>query len=448
MKAARKNDVPDGIVNRIIQYARQGYTTLDFDTYDTDWESEAYLTVSGQNSNNSVRVTDAFLHAVETDGDWTLTRRLDGKPAKTLKARDLWETIGYAAWASADPGVQYHTTINDWHTCPASGPIRASNPCSEYMFLDDTACNLASLNLLQFLNPETKVFDIAAYEHAVKLWTLTLEISVAMAQFPSREIARLSYDFRTLGLGYANIGGLLMSCGIPYDSDEGRAICGALSAVLTGRAYATSAEIAGRSGAFPSYKPNAEAMLRVIRNHKRAADGEAAGYEQLSVAPTPLDHASLMKAGPAFNALGEAARAAWSAALALGEVHGYRNAQVSVVAPTGTIGLVMDCDTTGIEPDFALVKFKKLAGGGYFKIINRAVPDALRALGYGEKAIEDMIAYAVGRATLGACAGDQPCLACAPRACRRRRSTRSRRRCAAPSTSASCSTSGRSAPRR
>ncbi len=400
VKAARKDDVPDGIINRIIQYARQGYTTLDFDTYDTDWELEAYLTVSGQNSNNSVRVTDAFLHAVETDGDWTLTRRLDGKPAKTLKARALWEKIGYAAWASADPGIQYHTTINDWHTCPESGPIRASNPCSEYMFLDDTACNLASLNLLQFLNPETKAFDIVAYEHAVRLWTLTLEISVAMAQFPSKEIARLSYDYRTLGLGYANIGGLLMSCGIPYDSDEGRAICGALSAVLTGRAYATSAEIAGKSGAFPGYKPNAEAMLRVIRNHKRAADGEVSGYESLSVAPTPLDHASLAKAGPAFAHLGDAARAAWSAALALGEAHGYRNAQVSVVAPTGTIGLVMDCDTTGIEPDFALVKFKKLAGGGYFKIINRAVPDALRALGYGEKAVEDIVAYAVGRATL------------------------------------------------
>ncbi|MGO9418310.1 vitamin B12-dependent ribonucleotide reductase, partial [Roseiarcus sp.] len=400
VKLARKNDVPDGIVKRVIQYARQGYTSLDFDVYDTDWESEAYLTVSGQNSNNSVRVTDAFLHAVESDGDWDLTWRLNGKTAKTVKARDLWEKIGYAAWASADPGIQYHTTINDWHTCPASGPIRASNPCSEYMFLDDTACNLASLNLLQFLNPETKAFDIVAYEHAVKLWTLTLEISVAMAQFPSREIARLSYEYRTLGLGYANIGGLLMSCGIPYDSDEGRAICGALSAVLTGRAYATSAELAAKNGAFPGYRPNAEAMLRVIRNHKRAADGEVSGYESLSVAPTPLDHASLAKAGPALDHLGEAARAAWSAALSLGQAHGYRNAQVSVVAPTGTIGLVMDCDTTGIEPDFALVKFKKLAGGGYFKIINRAVPDALRALGYDERRIEDMIAYAVGRATL------------------------------------------------
>ncbi len=405
VKAARKNDVPDGIVNRIIQEARQGRTQLDYDTYDTDWESEAYLTVSGQNSNNSVRVTDAFLHAVETDGDWNLTWRLSGKTAKTVKARSLWEKIGYAAWASADPGIQYHTTINDWHTCPASGPIRASNPCSEYMFLDDTACNLASLNLLQFLNPETKVFDIIAYEHAVRLWTLTLEISVAMAQFPSKEIARLSYEYRTLGLGFANIGGLLMSCGIPYDSDEGRAICGALSAVLTGRAYATSAELAAKTSAFPGYKPNAEAMLRVIRNHKRAADGEVSGYERLSVAPTPLDHASLMKAGPAFAPLGDAARAAWSAALSLGERHGYRNAQVSVVAPTGTIGLVMDCDTTGIEPDFALVKFKKLAGGGYFKIINRAVPDALRALGYGQGQIEDMIAYAVGRATLATAPG-------------------------------------------
>ncbi len=268
------------------------------------------------------------------------------------------------------------------------------------MFLDDTACNLASLNLLQFRDPATRTFDVGSYEHATRLWTLTLEISVAMAQFPSKEIARLSYDYRTLGLGYANIGGLLMSCGIAYDSDEGRAICGALSAILTGRAYATSAEIAAKSGAFPGHKANAEAMLRVIRNHKRAAEGEAAGYEQLSVAPTPLDHQSLEQAGAAWTGLSDAARAAWRDALELGTRHGYRNAQVSVVAPTGTIGLVMDCDTTGIEPDFALVKFKKLAGGGYFKIINRAAPEALRALGYDEKRIEDIVSYAVGRATL------------------------------------------------
>jgi ribonucleoside-diphosphate reductase alpha chain len=400
VKAARRNDVPDGVIKQIIQYARQGYTKIDFEEYDTDWESEAYLTVSGQNSNNSVRLTDAFLQAVESDGEWNLTRRLDGKVAKTMKARDLWEKIGYAAWASADPGLQYHTTINDWHTCPESGPIRASNPCSEYMFLDDTACNLASLNLLQFRDTQTKAFDVKGYEHAIRLWTLTLEISVAMAQFPSKEIARLSYDYRTLGLGYANIGGLLMSSGIPYDSDHGRAICGALSSILTGRAYATSAEIAAKSGTFPGHKANAQAMLRVIRNHKRAADGEAAGYEKLSVAPTPLDHAELANAGPAWAELSEAARASWRDALTLGEAHGYRNAQVSVIAPTGTIGLVMDCDTTGIEPDFALVKFKKLAGGGYFKIINRAVPEALRTLGYDEKQITDIVAYAVGRATL------------------------------------------------
>ena len=269
------------------------------------------------------------------------------------------------------------------------------------MFLDDTACNLASLNLLQFRDPATKVFDVAAYEHAVRLWTLTLEISVLMAQFPSREIARNSYDYRTLGLGFANIGGLLMSSGIGYDSDEGRAICGALSAIMTGRAYATSAEIAAKSGAFPGYAPNAEHMLRVIRNHSRAAEGQADGYEQLSVAPTPLDHASIAKAGRAWAALSEAARASWRDALELGQRHGYRNAQVSVVAPTGTIGLVMDCDTTGIEPDFALVKFKKLAGGGYFKIINRAVPEALRALGYGEAAIAEIEAYATGHGSLG-----------------------------------------------
>src|ERR1700734_2272999 len=400
VKAARRDDVPDGVIKQIIQYARQGYTKIDFEEYDTDWESEAYLTVSGQNSNNSVRLTDAFLQAVENDGEWNLTRRLDGKVAKTLKARDLWGKIGYAAWASADPGLQYHAPINDWHTCPESGPIRASNPCSEYMFLDDTACNLASLNLLQFRDTATKAFDVKGYEHAIRLWTLTLEISVAMAQFPSKEIARLSYDYRTLGLGYANIGGLLMSSGIPYDSDHGRAICAALSSILTGRAYATSAEIAAQSGVFPGHKANAQAMLRVIRNHKRAADGEAGGYEKLSVAPTPLDHSELANAGPAWAALSEAARASWSDALKLGEAHGYRNAQVSVIAPTGTIGLVMDCDTTGIEPDFALVKFKKLAGGGYFKIINRAAPEALRALGYDEKQIDDIVAYAVGRATL------------------------------------------------
>jgi len=395
IKAARRDDVPDNLIKRIVQFARQGFKDITFDTYDTDWDSEAYLTVAGQNSNNSVRVTDAFLQAVESDGPWTLTRRLDGKPAKTLQARELWDKIGYAAWASADPGIQFHTTINDWHTCPVGGDIRASNPCSEYMFLDDTACNLASLNLLQFRNEETKQIDIDSYEHAVRLWTLVLEISVLMAQFPSREIAQLSYDYRTLGLGYANVGGLLMSSGIAYDSAAGRAITGALSAIMTGVCYATSAEIARERGTFARFQENREAMLRVIRNHRRAAHGESHGYEGLAISPVPLD----ISASPDPLLMTRAARA-WDNALAQGELYGYRNAQVTVVAPTGTIGLVMDCDTTGIEPDFALVKFKKLAGGGYLKIVNRAVPEGLRALGYRENEIAEIEAYAVGHASL------------------------------------------------
>ncbi|MBX9760485.1 MAG: vitamin B12-dependent ribonucleotide reductase [Beijerinckiaceae bacterium] len=400
IKLARRDFVTDNYIKRVIQFARQGYTEIQFDTYDTDWDSEAYLTVSGQNSNNSVRVTDEFLRAVERDQDWSLTRRTDGKLHKKLKARDLWEKIGYAAWASADPGIQYHTTINDWHTCPASGPIIASNPCSEYMFLDDTACNLASLNLLTFRDPATGKYDLARYEHAVRLWTLVLEIAVMMAQFPSKEIARLSYDYRTLGLGYANVGGLLMSSGLGYDSDEGRAIVAGLTAIMTGVCYETSAEIASELGPFPNYKPNAAHMLRVIRNHRRAAYGQTEGYEALSVLPVALDHATLTKLGENGAELAARSRDAWDRALAGGEQHGYRNAQTTVVAPTGTIGLVMDCDTTGIEPDFALVKFKKLAGGGYFKIINRAVPEALRVLGYRPSEIAEIEAYAVGHASL------------------------------------------------
>ena len=400
IKAARKNHVPDNYIRRVIQFAKQGYKDLEFPTYDTDWDSEAYLTVSGQNSNNSVRVTDEFLKAVEADRDWDLFwRTRPGKISKTVKARDLWEKIGYAAWASADPGLQFHTTINDWHTCATSGPIIASNPCSEYMFLDDTACNLASLNLLAFHNPATGEgrghYDIEGYEHAVRLWTVVLEISVLMAQFPSREIAQRSFDFRTLGLGYANVGGLLMSSGIPYDSEAGRAICAALSAIMTGISYATSAEMAAELGAFPRFAENRESMLRVVRNHRRAAYGERTGYEQMTTPPVPLEHKAIPD-----QKLAEHAKRAWDRALSLGEAHGYRNAQATVVAPTGTIGLVMDCDTTGIEPDFALVKFKKLAGGGYFKIINRAVPDALRVLGYGDNEIAEIVAYAVGHGTL------------------------------------------------
>ncbi len=395
IRAAKKDQVPENYVQRVIQFARQGYKDMEFKTYDTDWDSEAYLTVSGQNSNNSVSIKDNFLRAVEEDGDWNLTARKDGRVMKTLKARDLWETISYAAWASADPGIHFNTTMNDWHTSPAGGPIRGSNPCSEYMFLDDTACNLASLNLLQFKDKATKRINIGDYEHAVRLWTIVLEISVMMAQFPSKRIAELSYEYRTLGLGYANIGGLLMSTGIPYDSAEGRAIAGSLTAIMTGICYATSAEMAAELGPFPNYEPNREHMLRVIRNHRRAAHGENAGYEALSVNPVALIHSENPDQDLAAHAM-----SAWDKALELGEKHGYRNAQVSVIAPTGTIGLVMDCDTTGIEPDFALVKFKKLAGGGYFKIINRAVPDALRTLGYSESQIAEIEAYAVGHGNL------------------------------------------------
>jgi len=392
--AARRAMIPENYVQRVIHFAKQGYESIEFPTYDTDWDSDAYLTVSGQNSNNSVRLDNQFLDAVIANSDWKLVRRTDGRIAKTLKARELWNLIGEAAWACADPGVQYDSTINEWHTCPESGRINASNPCSEYMFLDDTACNLASMNLLTYRHADGR-FDIEAYEHVTRLWTMVLEISVMMAQFPSKAIAELSYEYRTLGLGYANIGGLLMASGIPYDSDEGRAICAALTAIMTGVAYATSAEMAGELGTFPGYAKNREHMLRVMRNHRRAAYGEAGGYEGLAIKPVPLDAESCPD-----QALIEAARKAWDEAMRLGEIHGYRNAQASVVAPTGTIGLVMDCDTTGIEPDFALVKFKKLAGGGYFKIINRLVPDALRALGYPQAQIEEIVAYAVGHGTL------------------------------------------------
>jgi ribonucleoside-diphosphate reductase alpha chain len=394
IREAKKVAIPETYVKRVLDYAKQGHTGIEFPTYDTDWDSEAYNSVSGQNSNNSIRVTNAFLKAVEKDADWELISRTENRVVKTIRARDLWDQVGHAAWACADPGIQYHDTVNDWHTCPEDGAIRGSNPCSEYMFLDDTACNLASMNLLTFL--KDGVFQVEDYMHASRLWTVTLEISVMMAQFPSKEIAQRSYDFRTLGLGYANIGGLLMNMGYSYDSDEGRALGGALTAIMTGVAYATSAEMAGELGAFPGYAKNAEHMLRVIRNHRTAAYGKADGYEQLSVTPVPLDHGNCPQAG-----LVDIAKSCWDEALKLGEVHGYRNAQTSVIAPTGTIGLVMDCDTTGIEPDFALVKFKKLAGGGYFKIINQSVPAALEKLGYGSAQIEEIVSYAVGHGTIG-----------------------------------------------
>ncbi|MGB0591696.1 MAG: vitamin B12-dependent ribonucleotide reductase [Myxococcota bacterium] len=393
LRGARAAGVSENYIRRAIQLGKQGYTGVYFPEYDTNWDSEAYYTVSGQNSNNSVRVSNEFMVAVEKDDEWSLIQRTDGEVARSLGARDLWSQVSYAAWSCADPGIQFDTTINDWHTCPNDGRINASNPCSEYMFLDDTACNLASLNLMKY-RKDDGAFDIESFEYAARLWTTVLEISVVMAQFPSKSIAELSYIYRTLGLGYANIGSLLMVSGVPYDSDKGRAIAGAITAILTGISYATSAELAGEFGAFKGYENNANEMLRVIRNHRRAAYGELEGYETLSVKPVPLD------ADMVPEALFASAKGAWDLALSLGEKNGYRNAQTTVLAPTGTIGLVMDCDTTGVEPDFALVKFKKLAGGGYFKIINQSVPEALLHLGYTQEQADTIVAYCVGTATL------------------------------------------------
>src|SRR3989339_68547 len=381
IKKALHRGVPLNYILRVLTLVEQGYTTLNFDVYDTHYEHEGYITVSGQNSNNSVRVTNEFMRAVENDEMWELKWRTKDKVCKVVKARDLWEKINLSAWKSADPGLQFDTTINEWHTCPESGRINASNPCSEYMFLDDTACNLASLNLMRFFDQKTSVFDIPAYRHAIRLWTIVLEISVLMAQFPSKEIARLSYAFRTLGLGFANIGALLMVMGIPYDSDEGRNIAAAISSIMGGTAYKTSAILAAEHGPFEAFKRNKEYMLRVIRNHRRATYGERRVYEQLTIAPVVLNDKFVDKY------LVAAAKKAWDDALSLGTEHGFRNAQTTVVAPTGTIGLVMDCDTTGIEPDFSLVKFKKLAGGGYFKIINQSVPAAMKKLGYSAREI-------------------------------------------------------------
>lgn len=405
---ARRANVPENYIERVLKLAKLGFKTVEFPIYDTDWNSEAYATVSGQNSNNSVRVTNDFMQAVLNDSEWKLYWRVEKKKAlrdgrapkacKTLQAKDLWDDIAYAAWSCADPGLQYDTTINEWHTCPASGPIRASNPCSEYMFLDDTACNLASLNLVKFYHDENEEFNIEAYRHATRLWTIVLEISVLMAQYPSKEIAQKSFEYRTLGLGYANLGSLLMRQGIPYDSKEAAAICGALTAIMHMRAYATSSEMAKELGPFPQYKLNEEQMLRVIRNHKRAAyNVPKEEYEGLTIFPVGIN--------PEFcpSDLLKAAREDADIALELGEQFGYRNAQVTVIAPTGTIGLVMDCDTTGIEPDFSLVKFKKLAGGGYFKIINQSIPPALNKLGYNQDQIKEIVKYAKGAGTLIGC---------------------------------------------
>ncbi|HOZ53031.1 MAG TPA: adenosylcobalamin-dependent ribonucleoside-diphosphate reductase, partial [Chitinophagaceae bacterium] len=361
--------------------------------YSNDYEGEAYKTVSGQNSNNSVRVPNEFFHALENGENWNLRARTDGHVMKSVPAKDLWDQIAYAAWRCADPGTQYDTTINEWHTCPEGGRIRASNPCSEYMFLDNTACNLASMNLRRFYNEETAQFDVAGYEYVTRLWTVVLEVSVLMAQFPSREVAQLSYDYRTLGLGYANLGSLLMVQGIPYDSEEARGIAGALTAIMTGVSYSTSAEMAQHLGPFAKYEENKHHMLRVMRNHRAAAYDAQDAFDGIEIKPQGI------KAKYCPDYLLKAATKAWDNAVQMGEKFGYRNAQATVIAPTGTIGLVMDCDTTGVEPDFALVKFKKLSGGGYFKIINQSIPTALKNLGYSDKENDAIVKYAKGHGT-------------------------------------------------
>ncbi len=387
---AKKDGVAAGLLSQCLSRLAQGDFDRDLKSYDTTWDGEGYATVGGMNSNNSVRVPDVFMRALENDGEWALLARTNGKPTRKLRARDLWKKVNYAAWACADPGIQFDSTINEWHTCPGDGRINASNPCSEYMFLDDTACNLASLNLCSFLTADGG-FDLEGYRHGIRLWTIVLELSVLMAQFPSEKIAQLSYEFRTLGLGYANLGALLMRLGIPYDSELGTQWCAALTAILTGDAYAASAEMAGELGPFAAYERNKESMLRVIRNHRRAAyNAPESEYESLSIKPQGLKGHGIPRS------LVEAARESWDKALALGEKHGYRNAQVTVLAPTGTIGLLMDCDTTGVEPDFALVKFKKLAGGGYFKLVNGALPEALARQGYSPDQIRDIERYVVG----------------------------------------------------
>jgi ribonucleoside-diphosphate reductase alpha chain len=400
--------IPSNYCERMIQFAKQGFTEIKIEEYDTDWNSKAYLSVSGQNSNNSVRITTPFMEAVESNGPWHLYWRTekekakkenrDPKPKRTLKARDLWDQITYAAWSCADPGVQFDTTVNEWHTCPTDGRINASNPCSEYMFLDDTACNLASINLLKFYDFTTHKFDVESFRHASRVWTLILEISVYMAQFPSPSVAQKSFDYRTLGLGYANLGTLLMVQGIPYDSKEGRAQCGAITALMHAASYTMSAEIAAEVGPFQRFEANRQAMLRVVRNHRRAAyNAPSSDYEALTIKPVAIDE----RYCPDY--LLHAAREESDLMVQLGEKHGYRNAQVTCIAPTGTIALVMDCDTTGVEPDFALVKFKKLAGGGYFKIINASIPPALQRLGYSSQQVDEIVKYSKGTGSLEGC---------------------------------------------
>ena len=408
MVRAIREHVPQPHIQRILDLSKQGWKGVDFEILDTNWQGEAYLTVSGQNSNNSVRVPNQFMDSVKQGGDWNLYWRTElerseaedrePEPCKTMDAGDLWDKVAYTAWACADPGVQFDTTINEWHTCPEGGKINGSNPCSEYMFLDDTACNLASINLLHYYDLNTQTFHIEDFRHSVRLWTTTLEISVLMAQFPSEEIARKSYEYRTLGLGYCNIGSLLMHMGIPYDDERAYAICGAITSIMCGETYSTSAEMASILGPFADYERNSEHMLRVMRNHRRAAhDSPVDDYEGLTVSPMGINAKKCPKD------LLEAARESWDRAVREGEEHGYRNAQTTVIAPTGTIGLIMGADTTGVEPQFSLVQFKTLAGGGSLRIVNKGVPSALRRLGYSDSECKTIEEYIIGTGKIAGC---------------------------------------------
>ena len=392
-RAAQQAHVPPNYINRVIELAQQGHTQFDVQSFDTDWNSEAYQTVSGQNSNNSVRVKHDFMQALAKQNNWALTARGDGKTLRTVPAAQLWDDICFAAWSCADPGIQFDDTINEWHTCPRDGAIKASNPCSEYMFLDDTACNLASINLLKFYDYEQQTFNIEAFRHACRLWTIILDISVQMAQFPSRSIAQQSWNYRTLGLGYANIGALLMTMGIPYGSEQALAISAAITALMTAEAYRTSAEMAEHLAPFPRFAENREDMLRVIYNHRTATHTKQS-FRGLTCEPMHINPEHC----PAY--LLKAAQKCWADAYVLGTQHGYRNAQTTVIAPTGTIGLLMDCDTTGIEPDYALVKYKTLAGGGSFKIVNQSVPRALQKLGYRQHQIKEIVSYCADHGTI------------------------------------------------
>ncbi len=369
----------DDFINWKVREERKAKILIEYGGYPADFNGEAYKTVGGQNSNNSVRVTDEFMTAVENDGDFSTKMRNTGEPHRTFKARELMNMIAEAAWQCADPGMQYDTTVNKWHTCPNTDRIYASNPCSEYMFLDNSACNLASMNLVKYLKDDG-MFDVDLFRHAVHVFTTAMEIIIDFASYPTAPIAQNSHDYRPLGIGYANLGTLLMLQGIPYDSDEGRTWAAAITAIEHAEAYRTSAEIAGSKGPFPGYAKNKEPFLNVMRMHR------AASYD--------------ISRDNAPDYLIDAAQQVHEEMVALGEKHGYRNAQATNIAPTGTIGLLMDCSTTGIEPDFALVKFKKLAGGGFFKIINEAVPVALARRGYTQDEINDIITYAVGTGTL------------------------------------------------